>query len=151
VKIKTSRFGELTVDDARIITFTEGIPGFVRYTKFVLLENEKNTPFSWLQSVENEELAFVLIDPLTVVPDYRVEISTGDIENLMLTSTDKAVVLCIVNIATGGRSVTVNLLGPIVFNYEKMLARQMVLADSTYSIKHDLLASTASAPSAAAK
>ena len=140
MKIRTSRFGELDIDEARIISFAEGILGFSQHRKYALLEHEANTPFRWLQSVENGELAFVVIDPLTVVPDYKAEVKPEDIEDISIKTLDSAVVFCIVNIARGCRSVTVNLLSPIVINTEKMLARQVILFNSLYSIKHDLAA-----------
>jgi flagellar assembly factor FliW len=140
LKITTSRFGELDIDAARVLTFIEGILGFPQYLKYVLLDHDKNTPFKWLQSIENGELAFVLIDPLTVLPDYRAEVRQEDIDALQITGLERAVALCIVNIGPGAASVTANLLGPIIINPESMLARQIVLMTSQYSIQHDLLA-----------
>ena len=69
MKVKTTRFGELELDESRIISFTEGILGFPNYKKFVLLDRDNNSPFVWLQSVETEELAFVLMKPVHVFPD----------------------------------------------------------------------------------
>ncbi|GAG17181.1 unnamed protein product [marine sediment metagenome] len=141
MKVKTTRFGELELDESRIITFAEGILGFPKYRKYVLLDRDKGSPFRWLQSVENEGSAFVLIDPLYIMPEYRIEVSKEDISDLNLSSLDKAVVVCIVNISEGCKSVTANLLGPIIVNPEKMLAKQLILFDSPYSIKQNLITS----------
>lgn len=150
MKVRTSRFGELDIDEARIISFTEGILGFSQHRKYALLEHDANTPFRWLQSVENGELAFVVIDPLAVVPDYKAELKPEDIQDISITNLESAVVFCIVNIAKGCASVTVNLLSPIVINTEKMLARQVILFNSLYSIQHDLVAPAEAKKSAAA-
>ncbi len=141
MKIKTTRFGELDVSESRIITFSEDILGFSGYRKYVILEHSKNSILKWLQSVENESLAFVLTDPLNTVPDYKVEIDKKDAETIKLSSLDDAVVLCIVSISKECKSVTANLLGPIIINPEKMLAKQVVLFNSPYSIKHNLMES----------
>lgn len=141
MKVKTTRFGELELDESRIITFIAGILGFPKYRKYVLIDQDKSSPFRWLQSVENEGLAFVLIDPLYIMPEYRIEVSKEDIGDLNLSSLDKAVVVCIVNINEGCKSVTTNLVGPIIVNPEKMLAKQLILFDSHYSIKHNLTTS----------
>lgn len=139
MKIKTTRFGEMDIAEERIITFTEDILGFPGHRKFVMLDHLKNSPFKWLQSVEKEALAFVLTDPLHIMSEYRAEIGKDDIADIKFTALDKAVVLCFVNIADGCKSVTVNLLGPIIVNPEKMLAKQVVLLNSPYSIKHNVL------------
>lgn len=138
MKLKTSRFGEIEVDETRVITFLEGILGFEDYKKFIILDHDKSSPFQWLQSIESGKLAFVIMDPLNIVPDYTAEVSPEEIEDLTLSAPEKAVVLCIVNISKGCGSVTANLMGPIVVNPEKRLARQVVLTNSSYSIRHDI-------------
>lgn len=139
MKVQTTRFGEIECDESRIITFTEGILGFAQYRRFMLIEHEANSRFRWLQSIENERLAFVLTDPLQVVPEYRAEVKRDDIVDLDLASLEKAAVLCIVNISHGCKSVTVNLVGPIIINTENMRAKQIVLIDNHYSIRHNIM------------
>ena len=141
MKVKTTRFGELELDESSIVTFTEGILGFPKYKKYVLLDQDKSSLFIWLQSMENEGLAFVLTDPLYIMPEYRIEVGKEEIADIDLSTFDKAVVLCIINISEGCKSVTANLLGPIILNHEKKLAKQIILFDSPYSIKHNLMTS----------
>ncbi len=138
MKIQTSKFGELDIDDSKIITFTEAILGFPDSKKFVLLDNTKSL-FKWLQSTENKDLAFVVIDPLLILDNYEVSVTSDDVKDLNLSGIEKAVVLSIVNIANECASVTANLVGPIIFNPEKMLAKQIVLINSPYSLKHNIL------------
>ena len=139
MKVTTTRFGELEVDESRIITFAEPILGFPGSNRFILLEHEKNSPFKWLQSLDEEKLAFILIDPLYVMPEYRIEVMKEDISSIELTSLEKAVVVCIVNISKEATSVTANLIGPIVVNPDKMLAKQVVVLNSEYSIRHNIM------------
>ncbi|MCP4716019.1 MAG: flagellar assembly protein FliW [Deltaproteobacteria bacterium] len=151
MKIRTTRFGEIDVEENRIVTFTEGILGFSNNLKFVLLDHEANSPFRWLQSAESPELAFVLIDPMMIVPQYRAEIHAEEIAALKLDSLEKATVMCIVNIAKGCAAVTANLLGPVIFNFELMLARQVVLSNSSYSIKHEIMQPSGTTPESSPK
>lgn len=139
VKLQTSRFGEIDIDPARIITFTEGILGFPHDLRYVLLDRDTSTPFKWLQSLDTPTLAFVLVDPLLFIPDYRVEITRDDAAALGISDPEGTAVLCIVTVADGGASVTANLLGPIVINPATMRARQIVLLDGSYSLHYDLL------------
>ena len=98
----------------------------------------------WLQSVDNGALAFVLIDPLLFKPDYKVEIGTEDAEELGLKNGgDEAQIMAIVNILKRGEdgkptAMTANLLGPIVINPEKKLAKQVVLFGGQYSHRHPI-------------
>ena len=139
MKINTTRFGELDYDAGRVITFKQGILGFPDAKRYILLDHDTLSTFKWLQSLENEELAFVVIDPVTILEDYRIEIQESDIADLKLANLEKAVVLCIVNIAKQCTSVTVNLLGPLVINTEKMIAKQVILINSSLNIKHEIV------------
>jgi len=138
LKIQTTRFGEIDIDVAKIITFTEPILGFPDTKKFVLLDNT-NSLFKWLQSTEKKELAFVMMDPLQIMEKYEVSVTNDVVKDLNLSSIDKAVVLCIVNIANECASVTANLVGPIILNPGKMLAKQVVLLNSPYSLKQSII------------
>lgn len=150
MKIQTSRFGELTIDDTKIITFTEPILGFPDHNKFVLLDNTKSL-FKWLQSTQNRDLAFVMIDPLAVMETYDISVTNEDVKDLQLNDVKKAAVLCIVTIASECTSVTANLVGPVILNPEKMLAKQIVLLNSPYSLKHNILGNIQKAASGGEK
>jgi flagellar assembly factor FliW len=80
-----------------------------------------------------------MMDPLQIMENYEVSVAGEVIKDLNLSTIDKAVVLCIVNIANECASVTANLVGPIILNPEKMLARQVVLLNSPYGLKHSIL------------
>jgi flagellar assembly factor FliW len=140
LKLQTTRFGAIDIHASKILTVTDGIIGFAELRRYVLLDHEPNSPFKWLQSVDRPDLAFVVTDPLLFVPDYRAEVRKEDIDDLQLEALERAVVVCIVNIGKGCTSVTANLVAPLVINHDRMRARQVVLADSGYSIRHDLLA-----------
>jgi len=144
LQIATTRFGALEIQEEQIIHMPSGIIGFPDQRKYVLLEQKKGSPFMWLQSVDNGALAFVLIDPLLFKPDYKVEIGPADAEDLELKNGGNAAqIMAIVNILTRGEdgkptAITANLLGPIVINSEKRLAKQVVLYDGQYSHRHPI-------------
>lgn len=141
MKLATSRFGELEIDESRIITFAEGILGFPQFRKYILVDKDSRKPLKWLQSVENGDLAFVIADPAQLVENYTVEVPPEDIEPLKLSSPEKAIVLCLVTIGKGGTSITANLVGPIIINSENMIAKQVILNNTHYSVKHDIMSS----------
>ena len=70
MKIDTKYFGEIEIDDGKIIHFENGIMGFEEYKDFTLLydsEAEKKPFFSWLQCVTEKSLAFPVVNPLNVI------------------------------------------------------------------------------------
>lgn len=90
--------------------------------------------------MDNGSLAFVLIDPLLVTPDYEIQMSPEDMKELKVTDAPDGIqTLVIVNITPGERvELTANLLGPIVINLEKKLAKQIILPDNQYSLRHPI-------------
>jgi len=140
VKIETSRFGTLDLVEDKVIHVPSGLFGFPDSKRYTLLEHRKGSPFVWFQSVDNGSLAFVLIDPLLVKPDYEVRISPEDINELQLADAPDGIqTLVIVNITSGEKmELTVNLLGPIVINTKKKFGKQIILSDSDYSLRHPI-------------
>ena len=73
--IKTTRFGEIEIDESRIIHFAEGLVGFPEDKKYVVMEHKPGSPFMWLQSLSSPNLAFVIMNPFLFYPDYLKDIS----------------------------------------------------------------------------
>ena len=142
MKINTTRFGTIEIDENKIIHFVKGILGFPDDKRYALIPHREGSPFFWLQSVDTPELAFVVINPALVVSDYSFEISDEIQKELELTSSKQAEVLVIVTIRNGDQDskpkISVNLLGPLVINIEKRLARQVVLDPNQYPVRFDL-------------
>jgi len=135
--IQTTRFGELEVDDARIITFHEGLLGFPDHKRFALIQTGEDPVFFWLQSVDDAGVAFVVCDPLAFVPDYRAPIRKDDVEALGLRDLQDCQVLVIVNKVDG--YLTANLLGPLVIGAHSLRGKQLVLGERKYSTRHRLM------------
>ncbi len=134
--IETSRFGQLEVDDRRLIEFQGGMLGFPDHRRFGLIQTGHNSGFYWLQAVECAELAFVVTDPRLFVADYQVPIRADELKLLGLESVDGAQVFIVVNKVDG--MLTGNLQGPLVINVATRFARQLVLSDRRYSTRHPL-------------
>lgn len=136
MKIETTRFGEIDIEEERVITMPSGMLGFSGKNRYTIICNSKESPFNWFQSVDDPALAFVIIDPLLVIPDYRISVHPSEISEIEIEDPSKALFLAVVNIAKDHSQITVNLQGPIVINGEKRLAHQLVLHNSSYSTKH---------------
>ncbi len=132
--VQSTRFGELAVDEGKVLEIIGGLLGFSE-RRFVLLTPEKG-PFHWLQSVENPDLAFVLTDPRTVVPDYQVKLNHDEHERLGLDESSEVAILSVVTMHPDPRDITINLLGPLVVNPANMKALQVVMEGSGHSTRH---------------
>ena len=135
--IRTSRFGQLEVDEDRLITFGDGILGFPEQHRYALVQTGEGSGFYWLQAVDAEDLAFVVCDPRLFVADYQVPVKAQDLETIELKSSDDAQVFIIVNKV--GDLLTGNFQGPLVVNVKNRNARQLVLSDKRYSTRHPLM------------
>jgi Uncharacterized protein conserved in bacteria len=115
-----------------------GILGFEQMKQYLLIANPEEEPFRWLQVKDNASLAFVVIDPFLVVPDYRPDIPQADVDFLGLSNPSEAALLNIVTLHGHNRA-TVNLKGPIVVNRNTGVGKQVILANaSEYSVQHPL-------------
>jgi flagellar assembly factor FliW len=136
ILLQSVKLGPVMIDDERLITFPEGIPGFPSVKQYALVENDKGHPFFWLQAVEDPGLAFVVTDPLIFKPDYRPALSPEELKELEIdpSNLDSAVVLTILTIPHDDPlKLTANLLGPLVINTKTRKGKQFVLSDQNYS------------------
>jgi flagellar assembly factor FliW len=140
LNIQTARFGEVSVDEDRIIHFTEPILGFPNSLRYVILDHAENSPFKWLQSVDEGELAFVVTNPKFFGIDYEFSLSDETVAQLGILNAEDALVMTIVNIPqTDPAKMTANLLGPVVASQSARKAMQVVLNDTNFSTKTRLI------------
>lgn len=137
MKINSSRFGEIEVDDQRVMTFPKGLLGFPEYHRFVLIEAGQDSYFWWLQSVDQSDLAFIVTDPMLFIPTYKVPVKPEQISQLELDTIDDAQVLVIVN--KRGETLTGNLQGPLVVNIKNCVGEQLVLSDRRFTTRVPLV------------
>jgi flagellar assembly factor FliW len=139
MKIATFRFGELKIPEENIIEFPKGIIGFEQFKKYVLLEREDSDPFCWLQSLEDPNLAFVVINPTIFFKNYKIEIHNKELEDIQVSSLDRIEIFSIVTIPEDLARMSANLLGPLVINLDNNMAKQVVLVNSPYTIQHFIM------------
>jgi flagellar assembly factor FliW len=74
LKIETTRFGALDIDEGKVITMPHGMLGFPEGRRYVLFKHKEDSPFFWYQSVDDPALAFVMTTPSLIVADYRPDV-----------------------------------------------------------------------------
>lgn len=138
-KVSTSRFGEIEVDEKKIVHFKNGIPAFEDEHEFIILPYEEDSPYYFMQSVNSPDLAFLLTIPFLFFPEYTFEIDDATMKELEITNHDNVFYYSMITIPNGSiRYMTANLLAPVVLNSENMQAKQVVLEKSNYTTKHRL-------------
>ena len=136
--LNTSNFGVLEVNEKDIIQFPHGIPGFEKMRKFTLIKHEENSPFSFLQSVEEEELVFVVVEPLAFFPQYKVMLSKQNLADIKIEKIEDSLIRLIVTIPQNPQQMTANLQAPLIINTKDNLAKQIILDHADYKTKHFL-------------
>jgi flagellar assembly factor FliW len=139
MKLKTLHFGEIEVADETEWTFLHGIPGFEHLTQFTIVQQAEHLPFSYLQSLEEGAISFIITNPFLVYPEYEFELPDFAQEELAISEDAELAIWSIVTLKDDVEGATINLLAPIVLNAEKRRGKQIILHDSSYTTKHPLL------------
>ncbi len=136
--IHTSRFGAVSITVEDVIQFPEGLLGFNELRRFVLLDDPTDEIFAWLQSCEDPQIAFPLLEPELFVATYAVQLSKHDSESIGLGPDEGVRTFSIVTIPQDPTQMTANLKAPVVINVGKRLARQCVLQDNSLAIREPI-------------
>ena len=139
MKIATKAYGTIEINERQKISFPFGLLGFESFKEYAIMDAERQ-PFYWLQSIDVEQVAFVLINPFLFRPDYEMNIDNDELLRIGVTDPSKALIFSIVTIPGDGSPMTANLQGPIVINRDNRLGFQAVLTDSRWKTKHDISA-----------
>jgi flagellar assembly factor FliW len=140
VIIKTTRFGNIQIEESDLLTFPEGILGFADLHKFVILDDPNDDIFAWLQSCEAGAIAFPVLEPELFTQNYKITLSKTDLESLKMADVSKARLFSIVTIPDDPTQMTANLKAPVVINLEKRMGRQCVLQENHLAIREPLFA-----------
>lgn len=138
MRVNTRIFGEIDIEEEKIITFEKGIIGFPDMKKFTLLHDEDegvNAGIRYLQSLDEPAFAMPVMDPLVVVPDYNPEVEDELLKPLGEIKDDSLFVLVTVSVPKEIEKMTVNLQAPLIFNADERKAVQIIVEGSDYKIK----------------
>lgn len=135
--LQTKVFGEVTIEEEKIITFPGGIIGFPDLTQFALLHDEEDgiETIHWLQSLQEPAFAMPVMDPLLVKEDYNPEVDDELLNVLGEWEQDELLVLVTVTVPQELKKMTVNLKGPILVNSLNRKACQVIVEGDEYQVK----------------
>lgn len=136
--IETKTLGKVEIEEKNVLTFPEGLFGFEDFHKYALI-NAEYEPFFYLQSLDTKDLAFLLVDPFLIAPEYELDIDDSILEEIGIKTVSDVMLYAIVTIPVNGSPVTANLQGPVIINRKNNKALQAVLTNTHWTTKHDIV------------
>lgn len=137
--IMTKHFGEIDLDEDKVIRFEQGILGFEEYKNYTLLydnEDGERPDISWLQSLEEPALAIPVVSPFLLQADYNPEIEDELLKPLGKLTDDNIVVLVSITIPVDIQNMSANLKAPFIINSDTRKGVQIIVENSEYEIKY---------------
>lgn len=141
MKILTKAFGEVSIDESQILEFPTGILAFEQFHKYILLSGNESNNFSWLQSVEESSLAFLVMRIRDLLATYTPQTSKEHLEEIQISSLEDGVeILGIITIPPSEpEKMTINLQGPILVNTALKKAAQVISENEEHQVRIPVL------------
>jgi len=147
MRFATPRWGEIEVDDAKVLHFATGLAGFPDCSRFIVMDHDVETPLKWLQGIDRPELAFLVIEPEQILASYEVDVPEQILKNLGWSDDVKpADVAVFVILNVDGEELTANLRAPIIVNIGNRNAFQLILDDPDVPLRYPVEPTTPAAP-----
>ena len=129
--VNTRLFGEIDVQEDKIITIDKGIIGFPDMKLFTLVfDSEKDSKnIMWLQSLDETAFAMPVMVPNKVVEDYNPTIEDELLKPLGNLTPDNTYVLVTVKVPSKIEDMTINLKAPIIINTDTLIGGQIIVED----------------------
>jgi flagellar assembly factor FliW len=138
--LQTKHFGQIEVQESNILTFADGIPGFEASKRFVLINSTNDeSPFKWLQSSDEPQIAFAVVNPFIIKKDYTFELSDETIKKLQIKAPEDVVTLSIMVVPEDLEKMSMNLKAPIIINGKNKKGVQIILDTDKYTVRHYIM------------
>lgn len=132
MKVNTRLFGEIEIEQDKIICFENGIIGFPDCRNFTLIydkEDGKKNNISWLQSMDEPAFALPVINPLVIKEDYNPTVEDEFLKGLGSLTPENIYVLVTVTVPQKIENISINLKAPIIINTDERKAIQVIIED----------------------
>lgn len=138
---QTRLFGEVTIDDDKVLDFPNGIIGIEDKHKFAIIydvEKGEDTAIRWLQSMEDPYLALPVIEPFAILEEYNPIIEDALLAPIDNPKDEDIIVLLTLIISSDVTKVTANMKAPIVINSATCKGGQIIVENPEYESKFNV-------------
>lgn len=139
MEVRTKLFGDIVVEEEKIIHFEKGIIGFPDMRDFTLLydsSEEGDRSISWLQSVEEAALALPVVNPLLFHEGYSPVIEDEFLKPLGSCGDEDLLAFVTLTVPTDIEKMSVNLRAPIIINANTRKACQIIVETGDWPVKY---------------
>ena len=140
MKIETSKFGAVEIQEDQVIRFLQPIIGFPGLIRYVLIDSDKCV--KWLQSMDDPAVVFPVVSPLAIKDDYNVEIPNSEATALGIQGAEDVQLWSITVLSDNPAEIRANLRAPVVLNRHNGTAKQVVLPDNELPIRYHFVPQT---------
>lgn len=136
--VKTRHFGEIDLNEDKVLYFENGILGFEEFKRFTLLydeEGEVRPDISWLQSLDEVSLAIPVMNPFLIKPDYNPKVEEELLKPLGEVTDDNIVLLVTITVPAEIEKISANLKAPIIINSDIKKGAQIIADNQDYEVK----------------
>lgn len=139
MKLNTNFFGEIDVQDDKIVNFADDMLGFEGFSKFLFMSDDKEgSKFSWLQCIDDVNIVLTMFNIFAVMPDYSPNVPIEHLEGLGEFEEEDLEIFCVAKIPRNVEEMSINLKAPIVINTRNNKAKQVIVSNDDYPIKYKI-------------
>jgi flagellar assembly factor FliW len=121
--------------DGAVLQLPEGMLGFSRLTRYILVQEDDLKPFLWLQSLDDPELAFPVVDAHLIDKDYTRLLPAKELASLKIRNRSELLVLVVAILRPAPGESSVNLKAPLLINHVTMTGRQIILTELDFNMR----------------
>ena len=136
--VKTKYFGDIDLQEDKIITFEQGIMGFEsckRYTILFDIEGENKPSISWLQCLDEQSLALPVINPFLIKNDYNPVVVDELLKPIGEINEQNLIILLSLTVPSDMTKLSVNLKAPFIINSDTRKGCQIIVENQEYEVK----------------
>lgn len=140
MNIATKLFGEITIDESKVITFDSGLIGFEACKRFMIIHDEEveEAKIFWLQSLDEPTLAFPVVNPLKILPEYNPVVEDELFQCIGEIVENELLVVVIMSVPSDLTKMSVNLKAPVVINPATRKGCQIIVEDKKYAVRYPI-------------
>ena len=141
MRITTRVFGEVDIEESKIINFPGGIIGFPDLTDFALIhdaEKDAESPIRGMQSLQEANFAMPVMDPLAVCEDYNPVVEDELLKPIGKIAPESVLVLVTLTVPKDIKEMSVNLQAPFVINADERKAVQLIVDNEKYPVRYKI-------------